>query len=94
MLVPAKIGPPGEKELLIQWKDGKLTVADARKLRLSCPCAACVNEITGERTLRPESVPQEMRVSSVSPVGRYALHLAFSDGHDTGLFSYERLHAL
>ncbi len=92
--LPVKFGPPGQKELLVQWSDGKVTPLDARTLRLSCPCAACVDETTGQRTLRPESVPAEVHVVSVSQVGRYALHAAFSDGHDTGLFAYDKLRGL
>ena len=60
----------------------------AFELRINCPCAGCVDEWTGEKTLRPDSVSKEISISAISIVGRYALNFHFSDGHDTGIFSF------
>jgi len=59
-----------------------------------CPCAQCVNETTGERMISIESIDPQVRLVSVSPVGRYALHFQWSDGHGTGLYSFDTLHKL
>ncbi len=89
--IPAKISPPGSESIEIDWSDGRHTRHAARDLRLACPCAGCVNEITGQRTLRPETVPADVRPVSVNPVGSYALQVVWSDGHSTGLYSYDLL---
>jgi ATP-binding protein involved in chromosome partitioning len=93
-VIPKKIGPPNQSELLIEWSDGSLGVYSAKKLRLACPCAGCVDEITGEKILRAESVPGDVRPTSINPVGRYALQIQWSDGHNTGLYSFELIRNL
>jgi ATP-binding protein involved in chromosome partitioning len=89
--VPAKFDGIGKPELEIEWTDGKKSVYSARELRLACPCAGCVNEITGQRMLRPESVPANITAIGLYPVGRYAFQVLWSDGHATGLYSYDFL---
>ncbi len=90
-IFPVKISPPGEPEITIQWNDGKKSVFNPKELRLHCPCAACVNEMTGQRTLRPESVPQGIHPTGINIVGRYALNFQWSDGHNTGLYGFDLL---
>ncbi len=92
-IVPVKFGAFGEKDLQIVWSDAAVTSHDPRELRLACPCAGCVNEATGERTLDPASVRSDVRVAAAGAVGRYALALAFSDGHNPGLYSLGLLRA-
>ena len=41
------------------------------------------------RQRQPES--GNVTISRIDPVGNYAIRLAFSDGHDTGLFSWDIL---
>lgn len=65
-----------------------------RYLRQNCPCAGCRNEMTGERTLDQESVPQDLRGMKANVVGNYALHFAFSDHHETGIYSFSTLRDL
>ncbi len=91
--VPAKIGAPGP-EFSIEWSDGQKTVLAARDLRLACPCAACVDEVSGQRTLKPENVAKDVMALSVHPVGRYALQIMWSDSHNTGLYGFEYLRTL
>lgn len=63
----------------------------ARWLRLSCPCAACVDEMSGRAVLDPGTVPADLTPLRVSLVGAYALRVAWSDGHGTGLYTFEWL---
>ena len=81
-------------ELGIQWDDGKITILGTRSLRLGCPCAACIDEFTGRPLLDPDKVPADVTVTTVDSVGRYGIQPSFSDGHRTGIYSYERLRAL
>lgn len=92
--VPVKISPPNAQEIQIEWNDGKKSVFQSKDLRIACPCAVCVNEFTGQRTLDPNSIAQDIRPLSISPVGRYALHIVWSDRHTTGLYGFEYLRKL
>jgi DUF971 family protein len=78
----------------IQWSDGHQGVYPIRYLRQHCPCAACVDEWTGERRLKGEDVPLLIMLQDIQPVGRYAFQFKWSDGHDTGIYSYSLLRTL
>lgn len=91
---PVEISRAGDAELQIRWSDGKVTVYPARSLRLACPCAQCVDEMSGKRTLRESTVPLDVRPRSLAPVGRYAIQIYWSDGHDTGIYTWQRLYQL
>lgn len=89
---PLEIGPTeDEARLRIAWKDGVTSEYEPRELRLLCPCAGCVDEMTGVRTLRPESVDTHVYPTAIHYVGRYALQFMWSDGHSTGIYSFEYL---
>lgn len=80
-----------EGVLEIVWEQGVVCRYPFRLLRQECPCAACVNEFTGERTLNPESVPEDIQPVGVEFSGNYAIKFQWSDGHATGLYSWDRL---
>ena len=94
MLEPTQIIEESNREVSIKWSDESETRYTAAGLRRSCPCATCVNEWTGEKILRAESVSDDLTFNHISIVGRYALNFHFSDGHDTGIFSFEYLNKL
>jgi len=78
--------------LLIEWDQaGHQALYPARALRLACPCAACVEEMTGRPLLDPAAVAPDVRPASVALVGGYGLRVRWSDGHDTGIYTFERL---
>lgn len=72
----------------IEWTDGHVTTYSTPQLRGLCPCAGCVNEVTGVRTHDPVGVPDDLTHEKLRLVGNYALTLRFSDGHDTGIFTF------
>lgn len=84
----------GERELAIMWADGVQQVFDVVALRRACPCAACVDELSGRRTLKPEDVNETVRPLNVQSVGRYALTVAFDDQHKTGIYTFDYLRQL
>jgi len=88
---PTQIIEESDKEISIKWSDDSETRYIAAELRRSCPCAGCINEWTGEKTLKGDTVPDDLTFKQISIVGRYALNFHFSDGHDTGIFSFEYL---
>lgn len=81
----------GETEFMLTWEDGHRSLYRFDYLRFLCPCAGCVDEHTGRRTIRKESVPENIKSVEMRPVGRYAVSFRFSDGHQTGIYSFEYL---
>jgi ATP-binding protein involved in chromosome partitioning len=75
------------------WNDGHHSMFNVRKLRMACPCAGCVDEWTREKILKDENVPADVRPRKMETVGRYALKISWSDGHDTGFYTFENLRA-
>lgn len=94
MIEPTQIIEENDSEITIEWSDGKAFLYSAPKMRRACPCAGCVNEWTGERMLKAESIADDITISNISVVGRYALNFHFSDSHDTGIFSFKYLREL
>jgi DUF971 family protein len=94
-VVPVEIGPTEDgTELRIEWEDGVVSRYVPRYLRLLCPCAGCVDEMTGVRTLEPDAVDPDVYPTAIHYVGRYALQPVWSDGHSTGLYTFEYLREL
>ncbi len=91
MIEPLEIIEESDSEVSIVWSDDAETKYNAAELRRNCPCAGCVNEWTGEKILRDESVSDDLSFTHTSIVGRYALNFHFSDGHDTGIFTFKFL---
>jgi len=78
--------------ILVTWdREGHEALFAARALRLACPCAACVDEMSGRTLLEPSRVPPDVRPLQVALVGAYALRVTWSDGHATGLYTFEWL---
>lgn len=98
--VPASIERLPDGRLRIGWSDGASLVYTPRSLREGCPCATCREK----RSAPPPPATQllvlsaaearPLAVDGMRPVGAYAYNIAFSDGHDSGLFTFERLREL
>lgn len=78
----------------IIWNDERTSKYPFYFLRCQCPCAACVNEFTGERMLDPATVPRDIEPAEVAFSGNYALKIKWTDGHFTGLYSWDYLDRL
>jgi len=92
--VPREVRLDDDGTVHIDWTDGHAGRHTAYDLRLNCPCAACVDEDTGRRTLDPGAVPLDVGIRTIQQVGRYALAFAYTDGHDTGIYRYPLLREL
>lgn len=82
----------------IAWSDGHTSRYDFPYLREHCPCALCNDERekkdklsgkTGGAAL-PMFKPRAT-ARSAKAVGNYAIHIEFSDGHSTGIYSFDHL---
>ena len=82
-----------EGVLELQWSHGTYRLP-FRFVRGRCPCASCVSETTGIRVVDVEDVPIAIAPTNMQFTGNYAIKIAWNDGHDTGLFTWENLELL
>ena len=92
--VPDEITRSGECDVQILWKDGHQSIYPARYLRLKCPCAGCVDEWTGKRTLRGDDIPEDVALESLELVGRYGLRIFWKGRHSDGIYTFKLLRDL
>jgi DUF971 family protein len=89
---PTNIKSLSEQSVLeLHWPDGTVCRLPYRFLRGECPCAGCVDEMTGIRTLDVDALPLDVRPVQIGFAGNYALRIVWSDGHSSGLFTWENL---
>lgn len=76
-------------ELLVRYADQTELSLSAEYLRVFSPSA----EVQGHGLIEPQLVggKRSVTIRRIEPVGRYAVRLHFSDGHDTGLYAWETL---
>ncbi len=84
----------GEREVVITWDENHVATYPARELRLRCQCASCVDEVTRLPLLDPTTVPLDVHPLVISLVGNYAIKIDWSDGHSTGIYTYDLLHSM
>ena len=88
---PIEIIGLGRSEITIHWDDGAETRYDARKLRLACRCAQCVEEWSGKRLIDSSKVPWPLHCAHIEMVGNYGIRFTWSDGHDLGIYRLREL---
>jgi DUF971 family protein len=90
---PRVITKSDPSRIAIEWEDGHVTSFSAKALRDLCPCARCIDEVTGRPLHDPGKVPADLTTREVHLVGLYALAATFSDGHATGIYPFRMLRA-
>jgi DUF971 family protein len=104
---PEHIAISKSKGIKIDWKDGHRSEYTVGYLRDECPCAGCTgahgNEPEKTNYAATEkannSTPANpfkmftpaLKMNSVEQVGHYAVRILWSDGHNTGIYSYDHL---
>ena len=89
----------------ISWADGHSSHYDFPYLREHCPCATCNDERAKKDSLAEASpafaafpaLPMfkpKPRATAATQVGNYAIQISFSDGHATGIYSYDHLRSI
>ena len=91
---PEHIAISKSKGIKIDWKDGHSSDYGLVYLRDKCPCATCAG--THGTPPRPAEAdnPFQMfkpalKMLGVEPIGNYAIRINWSDGHNTGIYSWE-----
>lgn len=80
---------PEEGRLRLTWSDGHSAEYGYDYLRGWCPCAGCQGHSFLKIRYQPPASP--VTAESIKPVGNYAISIAFSDGHGTGIYRYDFL---
>jgi DUF971 family protein len=87
--------------LIIQWSDGARLRYRASQLRGACPCATCREKHGKASQPKPAALPvlslaeaRPTTIDGMHPVGNYAYQIQFSDGHDSGLYTFDYLYSL
>ena len=80
-----------EGGIVVQWPDGTESRFANKPLRLACQCALCVNEFTGEPLIDADSIPEDIHAEETESLGNYAVAITWSDGHSSGIYSWEYL---
>ena len=99
---PEHIAISKSKAIRIDWKDGHHSEFDLAYLRDRCPCATCtgVHGTTPQKSnYSAQTSPFQMfepklRIDSVEPAGNYALQINWSDGHNSGIYTWEYLRSI
>jgi DUF971 family protein len=91
-VIVKKFLPKDPATLFVEFDSGECFEIPYIELRFACPCATCVDEMTGKRTIKKENLRADVRPRHVEPVGRYGLKITWSDGHATGMFHFETIY--
>lgn len=89
--IPTRIEPYSATEMFIAWNSGQSYRLPYMEIRFQCPCASCVDENTGKRVIKREDVALDIKPTGVQVVGRYALQISWNDGHQTGMYHFDRM---
>ena len=81
-----------ERVLEVEFDDGKTFRYDAEYLRVESPSAEVMGHGPGQKQIVAER--SEIAILEVEPVGHYALRPTFSDGHGSGIYSWDYLYEL
>ena len=76
--------------LFVKFDNGYETNLSAELLRVESPSAEVQGHGIGQKTTPAGKA--NVTISALEPVGNYAIRISFSDGHDTGLFSWNILY--
>ena len=92
---------PTPKEIKLHQKSKLLEILfdDDTECKLSCEMLRVYSPSAEVQGHSPDQAvlqigKEDVNIIEISPVGNYAIKIKFSDGHDTGLFSWSYLHHL
>ncbi len=92
-LHPTNIKLHSKSRLLeIEFDDGQSFTLPCEYLRVYSPSAEVRGHGPGQEVL--QTGKERVNITAIEPVGAYAVKLVFSDGHDSGLYSWNVLYDL
>ncbi|MCI0448382.1 MAG: DUF971 domain-containing protein [Chlorobi bacterium] len=91
-MTPQKITVKDKRYLHIIWEDNSESLLLLANLRKNCPCAVCTDERNSRSSgYLPLVSAAQTTLTDIKPVGTYAIQLYWRDGHNTGIYTYEKL---
>jgi len=94
-LLPKKINIEDGKYLMIVWKEGDRSKIKLSNLRRECPCAECLTEREKEsKSYIPLYTVEQLKITDLKIIGKYALSVTWSDGHNLGIYEFSKLKIL
>ena len=78
--------------LEISFDDGNVFKLPSEYLRVYTPSAEAIGHAPGQETLQLNK--ETVSISEIKPIGNYAICLVFSDGHDSGIYTWDLLYKL
>jgi DUF971 family protein len=91
-MLPQKISVKDKRYLHIIWDDASESMLMLANLRKSCPCANCIAERNSQpSTFIPIYSSVQLTLAEIKPIGNYAIQLTWKDGHNTGIYTYDKL---
>lgn len=98
-MAPTRLHLKRDEKLTVEWPDGHTSVFPIAHLRRACPCAVCKELRKSLKTNRLTIVPESestgpVTVERLERVGNYAIRPIWTDGHATGIYSFEYLREL
>jgi DUF971 family protein len=97
---PEHIAISKSKGIKIDWRDRHHSEYSIEFLRDACPCASCTGAHGTEPQKTNYAAPSQepfpmykpkLKMLNVEPVGAYAMRVDWSDGHNTGIYSFDYL---
>ncbi|MCC7162518.1 MAG: DUF971 domain-containing protein [Anaerolineae bacterium] len=91
------------RQIQFKWSDSNTSTFDFDTLRRACPCAECrpwIHDLTGSSgSHEPSEAVKTARgelksLQDIQPVGSYAIHFDWADGHVTGIYDWKYLREL
>lgn len=98
---PLRLDLKKDLRLEIEWQDGTTCTYSLELLRSQCPCALCREQRQAQKarpvtslTVLPGNYTGKLMVLNAHMVGNYAIQLEWSDGHESGIYSFQYLRDL
>ncbi|MBI4357885.1 MAG: DUF971 domain-containing protein [Candidatus Omnitrophica bacterium] len=89
--MPLEVKQADERTLAIRWQDEHESLYPCGYLRKLCQCAGCVDEWSGQRRMDPNQITEDIHPIEIQGVGRYGIRINWSDGHNTGIYTFKYL---
>jgi len=80
------------QRLEVDFDDGSQVSLPAELLRVESPSAAVQGHSPDQKQIVPGK--RGATIAAVEPIGHYAVRIRFTDGHDTGIYSWALLHRM
>lgn len=91
-MVPLRIKISDKRKLIISWNNDSEDIVLLKDLRKFCPCATCLAEREQQsKMFIPLYSENQVTLRNIKPVGNYAVHLEWNDGHNTGIYEFNFL---